>query len=542
MKQSVMICARLTVSVLVVLGLVQSSGCKERTPGAKRAARAAKKATNLKPSSAPARPGALLERGFSFRCSVLKKVGCRGIFPVRQGSSQPGAQGKDTDPLQKPPSRAAILWSGEDAFRARMDSLKRARRSIRIQALIFRGDEAGLAIASLLKQKKRQGLQVQVIVDAISNLDWQTQWMYFDLKRSGIEVEGYEALYLQWLTAEVKLTDPLRPNKRFHDKMWVVDGESPEGGLAIVGGLNIANEYFRVDPAPANRWHDQDILLQGPIVRDVTRAFDRNYAFFKGIKGKRPALFNPDNSWKLARKILAKIKGIRYPSWKRPHIERSIAATLKKKPRLDFSAITARFLQSRPRFKETFISQAYLNLIRRAKESILIANAYFIPSREMINALKQAARRGVRVKVLTNSPETNDIAAIAVISRYVYQDLLEVNSEPGMGAGSGSIAIHEWSGAPFKEGTLHAKYAVFDSREAIIGSFNLDPRSARLNSETAIALQQASLVGELARRFSEHDLPRSKKITLEQARSFHKPGNIKKRFKLLFTLPIKEWL
>jgi len=100
-------------------------------------------------------------------------------------------------------------------------------------------------------------------------------------------VEGYEALYLQWLTAEVKLTDPLRPNKRFHDKMWVVDGESPEGGLAIVGGLNIANEYFRVDPAPANRWHDQDILLRGPIVKDVSRAFDRNYAFFKGIKGKR---------------------------------------------------------------------------------------------------------------------------------------------------------------------------------------------------------------------------------------------------------------
>jgi putative cardiolipin synthase len=479
-------------------------------------------------AGAPAR--SVLDPAFPFRCSSERSVGCSGVFPVRGGAQ---------------PSEAAILWGGEEAFRARVDSLRRARRSVRVQALIFRGDDAGLHIAELLKQKKKEGLDVRVIVDAMSNLEWQTQWMYFDLKRHGVQVEGYEALYLQWVTAEVKPADPLRPNKRFHDKMWVIDAEDPERRLAIVGGLNIANEYFRVDPDPLNKWHDQDVVLRGPIVDDVARAFDRNYTFCKSLKRRLSSGANPDNLWRLARGVLGKIRRVKVPFWRSKAIGEQIQRMLARPPELSFRAARARFVQSRPRMAESYIEQAYLAMIARAKRRILIANAYFIPSRRMSDALRAAARRGVRVVILTNSAETNDIRSVALVSRHTYLDLLKVNLDRKMRRPAGARAgleIYEWVGLPFSEGTLHAKYAVFDSESLIVGSFNLDPRSARLNSETAVVLEDRELAGRMARELLERDLPRAKRITLGEARRFQRPEQLAKQFELLFALPIKDWL
>ncbi len=92
-----------------------------------------------------------------------------------------------------PTASLAVLANGEDSLAVRLEVLKAAQKSIRIQALVFKGDESGLRVAEILKQKKAAGLDVRVIVDAFSNPWLQTQWMYFDLKQHGIEVEGYEA-------------------------------------------------------------------------------------------------------------------------------------------------------------------------------------------------------------------------------------------------------------------------------------------------------------------------------------------------------------
>lgn len=479
-----------------------------------------------------ARP-TVFDDAFAFTCSPRQDVGCTGVFPVRTGP----AEGRG-------PTKVALLSDGEASLAARLESLGSARRSIRIQALIFRGDDVGLRVAELLIRKKQEGLDVRVIVDAPSNLDWQTQWMYFDLKRHGIEVHGYEALYLQWLTAEIVPTDPLRPNKRFHDKMWVVDGEDPEHGLAIVGGLNIANEYFRVDPTPLNRWRDQDVLVRGAAVRDVVAAFDRNDEFFTSIKRRLPAVFNPDNAWQLARDAQAKIGGVRTPTWRKPELGASIDRILASSRAAAPAPVVARFLQSRPRLEETYIGQAYLDLIGRAQSSVYLANAYFVPSRELIAALQAAARRGVKVVVVTNSPATNDIRQVAAVSRWLYGELLAVNEEPAVrGASDGrGITIREWEGAPYREGTLHAKMGIFDGTEAIVGSYNLDPRSERLNSETALALRSGALAAELERWFLEEYVRKSAEITRAQAAEFRRPDDADRLFELAFSLPLRSWL
>lgn len=476
----------------------------------------------------------IFDDAFPFTCSPVADVGCSGVFPVRTGP----ADGRG-------PTSVALLSDGNASLAARMESLRGARRSIRIQALIFRGDDVGLRVAELLEQKKAEGLDVRVIVDAPSNLDWETQWMYFDLKRHGIVVEGYEALYLQWLTAELVPTDPLRPNKRFHDKMWVIDGEDPERAVAIVGGLNIANEYFRVDPTPLNRWRDQDVLVRGAAVRDVMAAFDRNHEFFQSIKARLPSVFNPDNAWQLARGVQARLGTVRTPTWRKPELGAHIDRILAAPPALAPTEVVARFLQSRPRLEESYIGQAYLDLIGRARSRVYIANAYFVPSRALMTALQDAARRGVKVVVVTNSPATNDIRQVAAVSRWLYGELLAVNREPAVrrhAAEGAGITIREWQGAPFGEGTLHAKMGVFDGAETIVGSYNLDPRSERLNSETAIAVRNAEVGGALERWFEAEYVAKSAAVTPEQAAEYRRPDDADHLFELAFSLPLRGWL
>jgi phosphatidylserine/phosphatidylglycerophosphate/cardiolipin synthase-like enzyme len=449
----------------------------------------------------------------SWTCSP--QVGCSGVHPVRQ-------------------SEGVILHNGEQSFAARIATLRRARRSVRVQALIFHADEAGLFIADLLEQKKKEGLDVRVIVDAASNLDWQTQWMYFDLRQHGIEVDGYEPLYLQWTTADVKPGDPLRPNKRFHDKMWIIDGENPDG-VAIVGGLNVANEYFRVDEK--NRWRDQDVLLRGPIVADVVKTFDRNVEYFAGLKKRLPAKAARDNAWRLSGEMMARVRAVKAPTWLREPVRTQVAAMAAAPFEPTFHALKARFLQSRPRFGETYIRQTYLDLIDRARTTIHIANAYFVPSRALVDALQRAARRGVKIVIITNSPESNDIRPVALVSRYLYQEVLSVNA----GLRAGGIEIREWRGPAVGESTLHAKFAVFDGMEAIVGSFNLDPRSDMLNSETALVFRDGEMARRLDQIFVGEDMPKALPVSAADAERY-RAGDAAKQFELLFALPLRSWL
>ncbi len=477
-------------------------------------------------------PTSILSRGFEFRCSADAKVGCSGVFPVRGTTSV------------RPP-RVAVLRTGEEAFRARAQLLDQAKRSIRVQALIFRGDEAGLYFAGRMKQKRKEGVDVKVIVDAMSNLDVQTQWMYFDLKQHGIEVEGYEALYLNFLTADLSPMDPLRSNKRFHDKMWIIDAEDPANARAIVGGLNIANEYFRLGTVPINKWRDQDVLLDGEIVDDVAAAFDRNYDYFKGLKTRLPKAFNPDNSWRLTRVLTMKVKAIKVPTWPKAPIVEMINRTLATPPMIEPVAAKARFVQSRPRFGEDYIKQVYEKLIEDAQDRVLIANAYFVPSKVLVAQLKSAARRGVHVRILTNSPETNDIAPVATLSRSLYADLLAVNAEASMVdhvAAGRPLEIWEWVGEKFDEGTLHAKFAVVDETRVIVGSYNLDPRSEKLNSETAVLIDSAPIAHLLATEFVDGDLQKSRRVSAAEAALYKKPKGLDEKFELLFSMPMKEWL
>jgi putative cardiolipin synthase len=462
-----------------------------------------------------------------FAGSPLPDVGLTGLFPPH------GPDG----------CQVAVLHGGEDSFAVRLDALKKARKSIRIQALVFKGDETGLRIAEVLKQKKAAGLDVRVIVDAFSNPWVQTQWMFFDLKQNGIEVEGYEAMALQWLN-EVPIpaltphTDPDALDKRFHEKMWIIDGET-DHGIAVTGGLNIGNEYFRASPDnPDATWRDQDVVLRGAIVRDLVTAFDRNFEYFVNVKKSR-GIFNTNLYWDATRKVLDKTGKVPISYTTDPAIVANVARLEARQPPLKFQGATCRFLQNRPRLKETYIQQAYIKLIERAKNEVLVANAYFVPTPSMSQALTDAAKRCASVRLISNSPETNDLPEISLVGRGYYKDLLAVNETPEVkacGNPDAGMQIWEWVGqAPDEptrgQGTMHSKFAVIDGERALVGSYNLDPRSERLNSETAVVFLQPDLSQRLRRRFVEDHLKFGREVTPEQAAQFESPESVIERFR-----------
>jgi putative cardiolipin synthase len=461
-----------------------------------------------------------------FHGSGLEDVGKMGLFPARSPDE----------------CEVAVLESGEGSFAERMEMLRNARHSIRIQALVFKGDEAGLRIAGILKQKKAEGLDVRVIVDAFSNPWLQTQWMFFDLKQHGIEVEGYEALALQWIN-EVPVPflmphyDAGRLDKRFHEKLWLIDAET-EHGLAVTGGLNIGNEYFRVDPTdPAGYWRDQDVAVRGPILADLVAAFERNFDYLVAIKKSR-GIFNTNLYWDATRNVLDETG--KYPVHFKTdeRLVRRVEVLEQSDRAVDFLPARCRFLHNRPRFAETYILQAYLKLIAAARQELLIANAYFVPTPALTAALKDAARRCVAVTLVTNSPETNDLPEISMVGRGHYKDLLAVNDTPEVARcpnADAGLRIWEWLGRapddPAQQGTMHSKFAVVDRRVSIVGSYNFDPRSERLNGETALVFEEESLASELANWIVGHDLRYSRPVTAADAAEFADPEDVIYRFR-----------
>jgi len=350
--------------------------------------------------------------------SPYKEIGLSGLFDIHSAET----------------CRITVLQNGDDSFAARIQTLEKADTSVRIQALIFTGDESGLYIAELLKKKKAQGLDVRVIVDAMSNPGPQTQWMYFDLKQHGIEVEGYETFYLQWLNempvashdAADKTTDP---NKRFHEKMWIIDGET-DHGVAVVGGLNIANEYFRIDPQnPSRFWRDQDVIVKGDVVKDMVATFERNFEYFLKIKESR-GIFNTNIYWEATRNLLDKTTKVDMNHVTDERLNKNGRELAGKKLDLKYEGAMCRFFQNRPRYGETYIEQAYLKSIKGAQKEILIGNAYFVASEAFVETVKDAARRCAKVIILTNSPETNDLPMLTIVGRDYYDDILAVNDEP----------------------------------------------------------------------------------------------------------------
>lgn len=454
---------------------------------------------------------------------------------------------------------AALLTNGLKAYSARLKTLKDLKTDqdkLRLQTLIFMADQAGTHLANELVERARKGVKIEIFIDALSSaldirdltIHKNTKKMYRNFMAAGIPVYGYRCKGHR-LFDEVSLSRRYKKpiwDQRYHEKLWIVNNK-----LAIIGGMNIGNDYFRLNKQGFGYWRDQDILVRGKeIVQDMVNIFEGNVKSYLAnyLDPRQDSCFNSYDpilqaeeyesffldhykNYKIKRTRNSKKKFVAHARATIKKLQRDLENNAKS-TQLSFEFLNAaRVVHNRPKLGELHIEKVYLDMINNSKFEILIENAYFIPSIQIRKALRRAAKRGVKIVVLTNAYAVNDVPPTTLLSRHLYKELVDYNyNYPGYAGNAKEIEIWEWTGDSTHDGKLeqgmnHAKFMVVDRKLVFIGSYNLDPRSRNINSEVGLIFAGKSdkLAKEIVKEYYETDLRFAKKVPYYLMVSYRKP-------------------
>ena len=403
-------------------------------------------------------------------------------------------------------SACVLLDTGPLALLMRAVLADEACRSIDVQTYIYDDDETGIVLMDRLRCAAERGVKVRLLIDDNGLRTDECMPLLLDsLPNAEVRVFNPFRLRPRWTRPLQVPLEFRRLNHRMHNKLYVVDGVA-----TIVGGRNIGGHYFEADEA--SNFTDIDVLLLGPVARDADECFERYWSSdlavpLKEALGKRDA--------RMARERIERyVRAARFTRLQELYRTQhsGLRDTLERGNRQVHWART-QLLADDPRKacarRRRHAPQIMLDALTRtweqAREEVLAATAYFVPGRKGSGDLIRMRRRGVRVRLLTNSLASNDVPTVhAGYTRY-RRALLRAGVE-----------LHEYQrfgNRPKRHhrasrcNALHAKTLVIDRRLAWIGSFNLDPRSSRLNTEMAVLLESESLAGELAARMERDFAP-----------------------------------
>lgn len=369
----------------------------------------------------------------------------------------------------RPGHQVRLLQGGAELFPAMVQAMDGARHEIRLETYIFWHDAAALVVVDALLRAAERGVSVWLLADGVGTPQLPAAWAR-RLSVAGVRWRLYKpgGAWLRWLSL-------LRPSRwrRLHRKLCLIDGD-----IAFCGGINVLDD--RIDPnhgrLEAPRF-DFAVRVQGPLVAVAHEAMTQIWHRLQPDDWLRDAR----NSRHLARHPEAATLADRHPGG-----PAALAG------RANGSARAALLLRDNLLHRR-HIERAYRRAIAAAREEIIIANAYFLPGRKLRQALIEAVRRRVRVRLLLQGRYEYFMQYHAV--RAVYGTLL-----------AAGVEIHEYS-ASF----LHAKVAVIDAVSqvpgakpwATVGSSNLDPLSLLLAREANVVVEDALFAADLRERLLE---------------------------------------
>jgi len=341
-----------------------------------------------------------------------------------------------------------LLHNGEEYFPALIEAIDAAQQSVHLETYIFNLDETGLRVIDAMSRAVKRGVKVRVVLDGFGCND--TAYDVCDkLTDCGVRHRVYRPEPRGLRQAHFDL----RRLRRMHRKTCVVDGV-----VGFVGGINILDDYEDVPDdgqGPRPRF-DFAVEIRGPIVDDLVYA---QRALWLRMSWRRTedeeGFYRRFQHW--GESLLARRQGRRQPA------ADGMRAAL--------------VLRDNLRFRQR-IEDVYLATLDRAQREVLIANAYFFPGRRLRKALRKAAERGVKVRLLLQG--RSEYAMQYRACRYMYNDLLADGME-----------IHEYMAS-----YLHAKVAVIDDW-AMVGSSNLDPFSLLLAREANVFIDDVDFARQL---------------------------------------------
>lgn len=336
-------------------------------------------------------------------------------------------------------NRVQLLANGGDAYAEMLRAIAGATRSIHLEMYTFASDKTGWIFAEALMERARKGVRVRIIYDDVGCL-FTSSSMWKALEAAG---------------AEIHVFHPLAPwrrgwhwNRRDHRKILVVDGR-----VGFAGGMNISDEYAPVEQG-GQGWRDTQLMIEGPAVADLQLIFLRSWIKVGGLPPRERFIFDPTGYG---------------------------------------NGVAVRVLANRTFRARRSIRHSLLRAFRRARHTIHITHAYFIPDPTLERALEQAVERGVDVKLIV--PDRGDVAIALAAGRAAQPRLLKRG-----------IRIFRRLGP-----VLHAKTVVIDGQWVSMGSCNLNYRSFLHNQEVNVEIENLDFAKQMEALFSR-DLEQSAEV------------------------------
>ncbi|MGI4846569.1 MAG: cardiolipin synthase, partial [Janthinobacterium lividum] len=350
-------------------------------------------------------------------------------------------------------NQVTLLFDGPATMKAMIAAISGAKNNINLETYIFDQDELGMQFAELLMAKQRAGVPVHILYDGVGTLSTPAEF-FTRMREAGITLTEYNPVN------PLKRLGNWKINNRDHRKILVVDGR-----IGFAGGVNISEDYsssslFRSHtkrPNAALGWRDTHLRIEGPAVASL------QYLFL--------------DTWASQNKN--DIDDLDY-----------------------FPTLSAagdqvvRVVGSKPQGKFE-IYKAYVLAIQQSQKSIHMTVAYFAPDRQMLDSLKDAAARGVDVKLIF--PGISDAGIMLHAGQSFYTELLDAG-----------IRVFELQGS-----VLHAKTAVIDHAWSTVGSANMDIRSFMHNNESNVIVV-GDVFGQAMESAFQDDLKNSIEMTREK--------------------------
>jgi putative cardiolipin synthase len=428
-----------------------------------------------------------------------------------------------------------IITVGIDGFLTRVQMIDAAQRTLDLQYFIFRGDETGQVLTAALLRAADRGVRVRVLIDDGDTVAGDEQIIALDA-HAKIQIRVFNPFAYRGhgslrRTGEF-VFNAARLDYRMHNKLLVVDN-----AVALIGGRNIGNQYFQMDPE--SQFADDDVFAVGPIAEELSATFDEYWNSRFAIpaealgRKERTAAALAVHREQASEDPEQPLKGSGVDYVKRIATGEPFAGMISGQLPLVWAH--AQVVCDSPDKKHVengalagrLMTQPVADAASAVQSELLMVTPFYGPADEEVQLLKDLRQRKVRVRILTNSLESApDIVAQSGYLHYRIPlledgvDLYEIRSLLGNARGSGQTAMLSRYG----NYALHAKLFVFDRQKLFIGSMNFDQRSKRLNTEVGLIIDSPELARQIATRFEAMAQPENSYIlALRSGAAGHSP-------------------
>lgn len=457
---------------------------------------------------------------YAFFAVVLALIGCSTLpkdFKAAPSYAVPHdtstALGRAFPARKDNKSGFLVLNTGRQAFLARVALADSAEKSIDAQYFIWAGDTVGIILIERLLEAADRGVRVRLLLDDLTSHGADIGLSALD-HHPNIEIRLYNPLgrryYSRIFRTMATAFHAGRMTHRMHNKVYVIDNQ-----VAIVGGRNIADEYFGVDED--SNFRDMDLLAVGTVVPEISETFDNYWNSPWSVPLEVFKIRTPSEKklrkemQKIEREFGQKVKNFPYPL---DFDKEKVLPTLQEL-RAHLIWAPAEIVSDPPdkawakagrASDQSVVVSRLRQVAEETKKEMLIVSPYLILSKEEIEGLGKVVEKDISVKILTNSMMSTDALPVVAVYRETRKDFLKHGVRLYETRPDADVRkVHISSDKKRARLSLHGKVTVFDRRDVFVGTFNIDPRSQYLNTEVGLLVRSAEL-GEQVATDLEEDL------------------------------------